>query len=87
MITINGYDYARSAELFRSLDARATLLANALCDDREPLLSRANQLAGVRCPSVIGRLIAMLGIGAYPKAHHFLPSLHAHQLALWFEGH
>ena len=62
MITINARHYARSAEHFRSLDARATLLANALCDDRLSTEARANQLAGVYCPSTIGRLIAMINI-------------------------
>jgi len=82
---INGHNYARSAELALAEEAVATLLLNNLMNGRLSYQAQGSHISGVRCPASIGRAIEMLRTG-YPKARCFLPALHTHQIALWFEG-
>jgi hypothetical protein len=86
MIAINAYDYERSAKLTYPVEPQATLLVRELADGRMSLEHRANRLAGIQCPRTIGRALELLQAGGYQPARLFLPALHAHQIALWFNS-
>jgi len=85
MVTINGRDYAQSAKATFLRDHETDRLTDMLADERDSFNLRAEKLAGFRDPVAISAAIVKIRAGWSP-ANSFLPALHAHQLALWFEG-
>jgi hypothetical protein len=87
MITINANDYTTSAKSAFLQGHEAAGLVRILGDERDSLSARADKLAGFRSSAVIARAIARIKRDTgESEARLFLPALHAHQIALWFNG-